>query len=709
MEAFRDPSLPLEKRIKDLISRLSLQEKTAQMLHEAPPIERLGIPAFSWWNEGLHGVARAGLATVFPQAIGMAASFDPKLLERVADAISTEMRAKFEVFSRRDVRGRYCGLTFWTPNINIFRDPRWGRGQETYGEDPWLTARMGVAFVRGLQGEDPSRLKTAACAKHFAVHSGPEALRHEFDVHVSPRDLEETYLFAFRELVKAGIESVMGAYNRVNGEPCCGSDFLLRRTLRGEWGFKGHVVSDCWALVDFHQGHKVVPGPLEAAALALEMGCDLNCGCTYEQLHKAVEAGLVSEAKVDESLSRLLSTRFRLGLFDPPGSSPWEGIPASKVRSAEHLALAEEAALRSMVLLKNDGILPLDKGRLKSLYITGPSAMSAEALIGNYHGFSPRFVTYLEGITEEAGIEIKTDFRHGCLLDAENRITIDWASFESALNDVTIACVGLNLLLEGEEGDAIAATEKGDRSSIALPSGQHKYLMKLFERGKPVILVVSAGSAIDLSPYYDKAAAIVWAWYPGELGGKALAELLFGKADFQGRLPVSFPRAIEDLPPFEDYSMAGRTYRFSEKEAFFPFGFGLAYGKPLFGAAKPSKASIAAADCEEASALRVELEVRNPGPKPIAGPLMLFVHKDVAGLRTARWELAGLSRYELTPGASATIGIDVDSAMVKAVGEDGARLYRKGKLTIAVGTNLPGARSEELGAPPCRTIELEMR
>jgi len=700
MEPFRNPDLPLAQRIDDLIGRLTLSEKISQMLHESAGIERLGIAPYSWWNEALHGVARAGSATIFPQAIGLAATFDRSLAHRVAVAISDEARAKYEVFAAKGTTGRYVGLTFCTPNINIFRDPRWGRGQETYGEDPYLTGEMGQQFVSGLQGDDPHYLKTAACAKHFAVHSGPEKDRHSFNAVASPYDLEDTYLPAFRQLVvEAGVESVMGAYNRTNGEPCCGSEFLLEKTLRGDWGFQGHVTSDCWAIQDFHLHHKVTPGPVESAALALNRGCDLNCGNLYHHLEDAVRMGLVSVGTVDRSLRRLFSTRFRLGEFDPKDRVPYRALPRSVIRQQAHLDLSYETAVRSMVLLKNNGVLPLNKNTLKSLYLTGPNALAPEALLGNYHGLSPRLVTFVEGITEEAGDEIKFEFRHGSLLAEEKKITTDWASFEARDFDVTIACMGLNILMEGEEGDAIAASDYGDRSSIALPKGQHDFLMKLLDQGKPVVLVVSAGSAIDLSPYELKAAAIVYTWYPGELGGKALADLLFGHRDFSGKLPVTLPRRLEDLPPFDDYSMANRTYRYSSAEPLFPFGFGLSY-RPL-----KTTQIVASPSVKAGSSLKVQITVTNPHNQPSADVVQLYLRKET-GLPAARFELAGFERVELAANETRVVEITVTQRQASAVHADGKRRFEVGTLRLWAATGQPDARSRALGVA---AVEITVR
>lgn len=636
------------------------------------------------------------------QAIGLAATFDTGLAQRVATAISDEARAKYEVFAARGTTGRYVGLTFWTPNINIFRDPRWGRGQETYGEDPLLTARMGAAFVRGLQGDDPVYLKTAACAKHFAVHSGPEKLRHEFDARVSPYDLEDTYLPAFRHLVvEAGVESVMGAYNRTNGEPCCGSEFLLETTLRQAWGFQGHVTSDCWALQDFHLHHKVTSGPVESAALALNRGCDLNCGNLYHHLEDAVRLGLVEVATVDRSLRRLLSTRFRLGEFDPRDRVPYRQTQVAVVRSPEHLALSYETAVRSMVLLQNNGILPLDRDRVRSMYLTGPNALAPEALLGNYHGLSPRLVTFVEGLTEAAGLDLKFEFRHGALLAEPNKIPADWAVFEAREFDVTLAFVGLNILLEGEEGDAIAAATFGDRETLGLPQGQHDFVMRLLAQDKPVILVVSAGSAVDLSPYVDRAAAIICTWYPGEAGGTALADLVFGRRAFTGKLPVSLPRSLADLPAFEDYDMSARTYRYSPHEALFPFGFGLST-RPLAVTALAAPPQVG-----PEAGLSLEVTVTNEGATEGADVVQVYLRKET-GLKAARYELAAFARVELAAGATRTLTFELSPRQIASVLDDGTRRFVGGTLRLWAGTGAPDSRSRALGVAT-REAEVALR
>jgi beta-glucosidase len=586
---FKDPSRPMEERIADLLSRMSLEEKISQMLYSTSALGKLGIPEYNWWNECLHGVARAGIATVFPQAIGMAASFDPDLLYRVATVIAVEARAKYHEFVRHEDRGIHKGLTFWSPNINIFRDPRWGRGQETFGEDPYLTGRLGVAFIRGLQGDDPKYLKVAACAKHYAVHSGPESLRHEFDAKVSPKDLRETYLPAFYEAVKeAKVEAVMGAYNRVNGEAACASPTLLDDILREEWGFAGHVVSDCGAIADIHEHHRLAASPQEAAAQAVNHGCDLNCGWIFKHLQQAVEEGLVSLETINRSVARLLRTRMKLGMFDPPEMVPLANTPYELNDCAQHRRLALETAEKSMVLLKNENnLLPLAKERLKTIAVIGPNADNFRILLGNYFGTPSEYVTPLAGIRTAVGKEVKVLYAEGCKLNSTavgywgEQPTSGFAEALAATEraDVVIMCLGLSPELEGEEGEVANSDGGGDRNRLNLPGMQEELLKAIAAVGKPVVLTIFNGSPVAINWAQERIAAIVAAWYPGEEGGTALANVLFGVANPAGRLPVTFVKSVAQLPPFSDYSMKGRTYRYLEEEPLYPFGYGLSYTK----------------------------------------------------------------------------------------------------------------------------------
>ncbi|NQT76905.1 MAG: glycoside hydrolase family 3 C-terminal domain-containing protein [Bacteroidetes bacterium] len=573
---FMNPDMDVSTRTEDLISRLRLAEKANMMLYNSPAIKRLGIPEYNWWNECLHGVARAGKATVFPQAIGLAATFDDDLIFRVAEVISDEARAKHHEAVRRGNRAQYFGLSFWTPNINIFRDPRWGRGQETYGEDPYLTAMMGSAFVKGLQGNDPRYLKAAACAKHYVVHSGPEASRHYFNAVPDEIDFRETYLPPFRELVKADVEAIMCAYNRTYDEPCCGSPFLLKDILHDEWGFDGHIVSDCWALDDIWARHKVKDSRAEAASMAVQAGVNLNCGYIYTYLPEAVEKGLLSEQDVDNVLRPLLHTRFRLGLFDPDSLNPYAMIPPGIVNCDAHRQLAREAAVKSIVLLKNNGVLPLNIDSINNIFVTGPMAADLAVLAGNYNGYSGEMVTFLEGIVNHVGPGIAVDYTTGVLL---NNDSIFYGFWHAGYADVVIAVIGINRLLEGEEGDAMLNLRGGDRTSIEMPENQVEYIRKLKERigDKKLLVVVSGGSAIAMPVVEELSDALIFAWYPGEEGGNAVADVIFGNENPAGRLPVTFYKSTNDLPPFDDYSMQGRTYRFFEGDVQFPFGYGLSY------------------------------------------------------------------------------------------------------------------------------------
>ena len=674
-----------------LLRQMTLSEKASQLLHDSPAIPRLGIPAYNWWNECLHGVARAGRATIFPQAIGLAATFNEKLLQRVAQVISNEGRAKHHAAVAAGNRGQYRGLTYWTPNVNIFRDPRWGRGQETYGEDPWLTTRLGLAFVRGLQEERGGVLKAAACAKHFAVHSGPEAERHNFDAQVSEQDLRDTYLPAFEALVREGhVEAVMGAYNRVNGEPCCGSPRLLQEILREEWGFTGHVVSDCWAIRDFHEHHHVTETPAESVALAIESGCDLNCGCTFGFAEEAVEQGLLSEKAIDDAVLRLLTTRIRLGLLDPPEVNPWGHLSLEIVQSPEHRLLAREAAVQSLVLLKNNGILPLNPD-IKTLYVTGPNASNPDALVGNYYGLSDHIITPLEGIAARAPEGVTVDYRKGALLDREKVNPVDWAVFEAGRMEATIAFLGIDGTLEGEEGDAIASPHKGDREELGLPPGQLDFLRRMKKQGAPVVVVLTAGSALAVPEVHELADAVIMAWYPGEQGGRAIADVLFGDQSPSGALPVTFYRSTDDLPSYEDYSMDGRTYRYFSGEPLYPFGFGLSYTTFEFGAGR-----IVSHD----DRYEIHGVIRNTGSVRGNAPVQLYVSppQGVALYRVPKATLCGVQRIALNPQEERSFTFVIEKTDVSVINAAGQRESLSGEWQLTIGLCSPGTRGIELGS-----------
>ena len=693
--AYLDPAQSIEVRVSDLISRLTLEEKISQMRNGAAAIERLGIPGYDYWNEGLHGVGRNGRATVFPQAIGMAATWDPDLIERVATAISTEARAKYhEALRARGNTAIYQGLTFWSPNVNIFRDPRWGRGQETWGEDPFLTGEMGSAFVRGMQGNDPRYLRTAACAKHFAVHSGPEKGRHTFDAVVSKQDLFDTYLPAFKKLVmEARVESVMGAYNRVYGIPCNGSTYLLDDILRKRWGFKGHVVSDCMALSDFHNGHHYTNNVVESAAAALKAGCDLSCMCTFDHLGEAVEDGLVSEAEINLALSRTYATRFKLGMFDPPEMVPYAQTPMSVVECDAHRGLAYEAAVKSIVLLKNKNhLLPLsDKAR--RLYVCGPNATNLESLLGSYSGFSKNMITALEGIIGQAPEGVKVEYKAGTMLAHPNNNPMDYSVDEAAGADVTIACMGLSPLLEGEEGDAILSLQSGDRAEITLPAPQADYLGRIAAAGAKIVLVVFSGSPVALGELEDLVECILQVWYPGAEGGKALADVLFGKVSPAGRLPLTFPRLIEQLPAFDDYSMERRTYRYSNEEPQFPFGFGLGYARFEY-----SDLWIDQDQIRLGQSNHISLRLVNTGGLEADEVVQFYLSDKKASTRVPVQKLVGFKRIRLKAGEAHKIEFTITPEMMMLVDEEGESRLEAGEFQIRVGGCLPGKRGLDLGA-----------
>ena len=649
---YLDPSVGLEQRVEDLMGKLTLDEKASLMLYNSPAIDRLGIPEYNWWSEALHGVARAGMATVFPQAIALAATFDEELVYRVATAIADEARAKHHEAVRNGIYAQNLGLSFWSPNINIFRDPRWGRGQETYGEDPFLTAAIGRAFVRGMQGDDPEILKTAACAKHYVVHSGPESSRHYFNALPDEEDFRETYLPAFRSLVDAGVESVMCAYNRTYDDPCCGSKYLLYNILREEWGFKGHIVSDCWALDDIWARHKVVDTQVQAAALAAKAGVNLNCGYIYKFLPEAVRLKMITESEVDDILKPLLRTRFKLGLFDPPGYHAYSMIPAEIVNCDAHKSLAREAAEKSIVLLKNNGVLPLDRNSLKGMFITGPMAADLAVLAGNYNGYSGEMVTMLEGIIAKAGPGIPVDYTTGVLL---NNDSIFYGFWHTGFAEVVVAVMGINRMLEGEEGDAMLNLKGGDREAIELPANQLEFLKKLREKigEKKLIVVVTGGSAMAMPEVESLADALLFTWYPGEQGGHALAGILFGDANPSGRLPVTFYKSTADLPDFDDYSMEGRTYRFFRGEPEYPFGFGLSYSTFEY-----ENATLSEEGPDPYPTL--SLSIRNSSSVDGEEVVQVYARRPEAGSHSPIKTLVGFKRINIPAGQSADVEIPVD-------------------------------------------------
>ena len=686
------------KFAKKLVSQMTLDEKMSQMLYDSPAIERLGIPAYNWWNEALHGVARAGDATIYPQAIGLAATFDKELLGQIADTVSTEGRAKFHQFTKKNDRGIYKGLTFWAPNVNIFRDPRWGRGHESYGEDPYLTGELGTAYIKGLQGDDPEHLKAAACAKHFAVHSGPEADRHSFDAKASRQDMYDTYLYAFKRCVAdAGVEAVMGAYNRVNGEPACGSKTLLQDILRDEWGFEGHVVSDCWAILDFHENHKVTQTVQESAAMAVNNGCDLNCGSAFLHLKEAYDEGLLSEEKITAAVERLMEVRIRLGMMkDYP--SPYDDIPYEKVECREHVALAVEAARRSMVLLKNDGLLPLKKEKLTSIAVIGPNANSRDALVGNYVGTSSQYITPLEGIQQYVGDDVRVYYSEGChlyhdkveaLAHVKDRFAEAVIAAEQA--DVVVLCLGLDATIEGEQGDAGNEYASGDKIDLRLPGLQQELLETVTAVGKPVVLLLSAGSAMDLSWAQEHVNAIIDTWYPGARGGRAVAEALFGDFSPNGKLPVTFYASTDDLPDFKDYSMENRTYRYFKGKPLYPFGYGLSYGQITYSDAVIDRTRAAIGDT-----LTVRATVKNESTYPLHEAVQVYVHDVESATRTPIWQLRGVQCVSLAPGESKMVEMTLSARDFAIIREDGSCVVEPGAFRVAIGGQQPDARSTQL-------------
>ncbi len=682
------------KRAEQLVSQMTLEEKASQLKYDAPAIRRLGIPAYNWWNEGLHGVARAGQATVFPQAIGLGAAFDVELIKEIADVVATEGRAKYNAYSEKEDRDIYKGLTFWSPNVNIFRDPRWGRGHETYGEDPYLTSRLGVAFVKSLQGEGET-MKAAACAKHFAVHSGPEAIRHEFDAQASSKDMQETYLPAFQALVEeAKVEAVMGAYNRTNGEACCASP-TLQKILREDWGFEGHFVSDCWAIRDFHEHHGLTNDAKESAALAINNGCDLNCGNTYLHILNAYQHGLVTEETITESAIRLFTTRFMLGLFD---GSEFDQIPYEEVESAEHLALSVKAAEESMVLLKNNGILPLKKEDLKTVGVIGPNANSRAALIGNYHGTASRYVTILEGIQDYLGEEVRVMTSPGCALfrDRTEHLAVAGDRLSEAKivadhSDVVILCLGLDETLEGEEGDTGNSYASGDKVDLKLPKVQQDLMEAIAETGKPVILCMMAGSDLDLSFGMEHFDAILQMWYPGAQGGKAAARILFGETSPSGKLPVTFYETLEELPDFEDYSMKGRTYRYMEHRAQYPFGYGLTYGSVIV-----TDAGIRDGEADAEEGMVITAEAWNDGACATDEVLQVYVKCTDSIYGAKNPSLCAFKRIHLEPGEKQVFELPVSGAAFTVVDDEGVRKVDGKEFGFYVGCSQPDARSVEL-------------
>ena len=688
-----DESLSDEERVDDLIDQMTLEEKASQLRHNSSSVKRLGIPFYNWWNEALHGVARAGAATVFPQPIGLAASFDSDFLETIGDIVATEGRAKYNEQTRKNDRGLYKALTFWSPNTNIFIDLRWGRGHETYGEDPYLTSRLGVSYIKGLQG-DKKRLKSAACVKHFAAHSGPEKGRHSFDSVVSRKDLTETYFPAFEACVKEGkAEGVMGGYNRLNGEPVCGSYQLIQGLLRNTWGFRGYYVSDCGAIKDFHMHHRVTDNPIESAALALKSGCDLNCGAIYLYILQAYEKGLLKEEDIDQAVCHVMMTRMRLGMFD--SKTEYDEISYEENDTPVHHKAALKAAEESMVLLKNDGILPLKKEKLKSVAVIGPNADSREILKGNYNGTATEQYTILEGIRREVGEKVRIYYSEGSHLYRENvealaetNDRISEAVSMAERSDVVFLCLGLDTRLEGEEGDANNSYAGADKKDLEFPKAQKDLMEAVCGIGKPVIFIISTGSAMNLTYAEEYGNAILQTWYPGQMGGIAAANILFGNVVPSGKLPVTFYHSAEELPDFEVYSMKNRTYRFMEHEALYPFGYGLSYGKFVYKDLQVEKGKW-----DERETICVKVNVTNISGYDCDEIVQIYVKLMGSPLAVLNHSLVQFQRIALRQGETKAVSLNVKTECFQIVSEEGRREWEETDTIIYAGGSQPDERS----------------
>jgi beta-glucosidase len=706
---YPDTTRSIEERVSDLVSRMTLDEKISQMGTEAPAISRLGIPQYNWWNEALHGVARAGTATVFPQVIGLAATWNTDLIHQMAKVISDEGRAKYHDAVRKGFYSLYAGLTFFCPNINIFRDPRWGRGQETYGEDPYLTSRLAVNFIQGLQGDDPHYLKTVATPKHFAAYSGPDKKRHYFNAVVSQRDLRTTYLPAFQaSIMEAKAYSIMTAYNQVNGEACSASPNLLQKILRGEWGFDGYVVSDCGAVDDIYSGHGLAKSEAEAAAMAVKTGCDLECGCTYNipcdfgRLQSAVQQGLLTEEDINTSVKRLFMARFRLGMFDPEEQVPYAQIPFSVVDSPEHREMALEVARQSLVLLKNENnLLPLDKGKLKSIAVIGPNADETLVLTGNYMGTPTEPVSILAGIRALVSADTKVTYARGSEILGGSQKGLDEAIGAAKASQLAVVVVGLSQQVEGEagqqEGNPPGVTSMGDRMSLDLPPSQEKLVKAIAGTGKPVILILINGSAVSIQWANEHIPAILEAWYPGQAGGTAVAEALFGLTNPGGRLPVTFYQSSSDLPAFENYSMEGRTYRYFSGQPLYPFGFGLSYTTFAY-----RDLQIVPEKVKSGDPVSIQVEVENTGQRQGDEVVQLYLKDVQASLPVPQLQLQGFTRIRLASGEKKTIQFTLTAEQMSFADEEGKWVLEPGEFQVWVGGQLPNLK---ISVQPANVLE----
>jgi beta-glucosidase len=689
--AYLNAALPQEIRVQDLLKRMTLEEKASQINNTSPAIERLQIPAYNWWNEALHGVARAGLATSFPQPIGLAATFNDKAIYKMGIIISDEARAKYNQFQREGKHGLYEGLTFYSPNINIFRDPRWGRGHETFGEDPYLTGTMGVAFVKAMQGDDPNYFKTICTAKHFAVHSGPEPTRHEFDVKPLKRDLWETYLPAFKMLAQQGkVYSFMCAYNRLYGEPCCSDSFLLTDILRKQWGFKGFVATDCGAVWDMFMYHHTAKDSVEGMAKAIRAGVDNHCMGYVGAVIPAIKQGLLKEWELDTAVARLLRARFKLGMFDEEKLNPYASIPYSVVNNDEHKKYALELAEQSIVLLRNrSNILPLSK-KVKTIAVIGPNTNDAEIALGNYNGEPAHVSTVLEGIKNMVGKNAQVQYQKGCyIVDTinYNREKDFKPAIESAAGtDIIVFVGGISPRLEGEALQvSIDGFNGGDKTNLDLPAVQTALLKELKKTGKPIILVLMNGSALSINWENENIDGIIEAWYGGEAAGQAVANVLFGDYNPSGRLPVTFYRSINDIPAFDDYAMKGKTYRYCEKPVLYPFGFGLSYTKFNYSKLKLSSAVLK----EE---IKITITVKNTGNMDGDEVVQLYIHQ--TGQQAIK-ELKGYQRVHLKKGESKLITflLKPDDLQHYSAAKDGLAVL-PGKVEVMVGASSQDIRMQ---------------
>ncbi len=689
-------NLDMEDRISSLIDAMTLEEKISQTINNSAEIERLGIDEYNWWGEALHGVARSGRATIFPQAIGLGATFDVDLMEKIGDAISDEARAiNNHLLDNGKTQIQYQGLTFWSPNVNIFRDPRWGRGQETYGEDPFLTGTIGASFIKGLQGSDSKYLKVAACAKHFTVHSGPEALRHEFNAIANPKDLRETYLPAFKLCIDADVEAVMCAYNRTNNEACCGSNLLLQDILLDEWNFQGHILSDCNALRNFHQKHELTSNYAESAALALKRGVNLNCGSTYSKgLKDAIDQGLISEVELNQSLKKLLRTRFKLGMFDDPSEVPYRSIGTEVINDEAKQKLALEAAHKSIVMLKNENTLPLDPNS-DFIYMTGPLASNSLSLVGNYNGINSDMRTIVEGIAAKVSPSTRMQYRQGAMLTTENLNSIDWFSGQAKDADATIVVLGLTLLLEGEEGESIASPAKGDILDMKLPESQLKLLRKINEKvrqgNKKVITVICAGMPLDLTEVSELSDAVLYAWYPGEKGGDAVADIIFGNVSPSGKLPITFPKSVEQLPDYESYSMEGRTYKYMTEKPLYPFGYGLSYTKLNW-----EQPSLSNTTVKKNGQIDISLNLNNEGTVDGEEVVQVYISLENDKENLPQSTLIDFLRVKVNKGDQENVTFSIPYEEFSYYNNEGEKIQHKGNAIVTIGNASPGERSKEL-------------